>query len=169
MEASEGHLAQLSCPRRVGFGTRGEALLVSLSSRRQQKSTAQHPAPRQMSEAEFQKLIETMPRRRRRKRRRKAGKVTVTRADGTVEVVKPGAFRRRKKKQRRTSYENYLRSTHWKDVRRQVLMRDKHRCVDCGSRGLLQVHHLTYDRLGNERMTDLTTLCRSCHRRLHRG
>ena len=30
------------------------------------------------------------------------------------------------------------------------------------------LHHLSYDRLGNERHEDLLPLCRTCHRALHR-
>jgi len=31
----------------------------------------------------------------------------------------------------------------------------------------LEVHHLTYDRLGDERMDDLEVLCPDCHRKAH--
>jgi 5-methylcytosine-specific restriction endonuclease McrA len=31
----------------------------------------------------------------------------------------------------------------------------------------VEVHHLTYERLGEERLTDLVALCRSCHEREH--
>lgn len=31
----------------------------------------------------------------------------------------------------------------------------------------LQVHHLTYIRLGNEDLSDLQVLCLGCHRRRH--
>jgi DNA-binding cell septation regulator SpoVG len=31
----------------------------------------------------------------------------------------------------------------------------------------IQVHHLTYERVGREDMADLVTICRSAHRRHH--
>ncbi len=101
-------------------------------------------------------------------KKRKARKITIYRKDGSVEIVKPGVFQKKGKRLKRSGYGNYLQSSHWKQIRAQAKMRDKHRCVGCGSRERLQVHHLTYARLGQERLSDLTTLCRSCHRSLHR-
>ena len=43
---------------------------------------------------------------------------------------------------------------------------DGHRCRTCrhdGSAWCLEVHHLTYDRIGHEDLADLITLCRQCH------
>ena len=37
----------------------------------------------------------------------------------------------------------------------------------CGVKHRLQVHHLTYERLGNERDEDLKVLCWACHEREH--
>jgi 5-methylcytosine-specific restriction endonuclease McrA len=34
-------------------------------------------------------------------------------------------------------------------------------------RGPLHVHHITYDRLGNEAMADLRGLCAKCHKEVH--
>jgi hypothetical protein len=40
--------------------------------------------------------------------------------------------------------------------------------MDCWGTEHLEVHHLTYDRFGgNERLEDLQTLCRDCHRTWH--
>jgi hypothetical protein len=65
-------------------------------------------------------------------------------------------------------YVLYLRSAEWKAKRAAVLKRDK-KCRSCGSTRKLQVHHLTYERIYRERLTDLTTLCEGCHRRVHRS
>jgi hypothetical protein len=64
------------------------------------------------------------------------------------------------------SYAAYLRSPHWRALRRQALDLAQRRCP-CGARTELQVHHLTYARLGAERLGDLAVLCRGCHRRAH--
>lgn len=65
-------------------------------------------------------------------------------------------------------YEEYLRSDHWKARSNVARVRDGHRCRDCYSRENLDVHHLTYERLGEERNGDLITLCRGCHLARHR-
>lgn len=65
-------------------------------------------------------------------------------------------------------YVAYLRTAHWKALRAQVLMRDHYRCRFCGATSGLEVHHLTYERLGHEALTDLVTACHSCHHRIHR-
>ena len=63
----------------------------------------------------------------------------------------------------------YLRSAKWKKKREQALERADHRCQVCNSPHELQVHHRTYEHWGNERLTDLTVLCRSCHCIFHGG
>jgi 5-methylcytosine-specific restriction endonuclease McrA len=69
-------------------------------------------------------------------------------------------------------YDEYLRSEEWLSIRRQVLRRDNFRCRHTGKLNgpgdPLQVHHLTYDRVGHELLDDLITLCRSAHRQLHK-
>jgi hypothetical protein len=63
--------------------------------------------------------------------------------------------------------EVYLRSDHWRWKRRQALARAEHRCQVCYSDKNLDVHHRTYERLGEERLPDLTVLCRDCHETFH--
>jgi 5-methylcytosine-specific restriction endonuclease McrA len=63
-------------------------------------------------------------------------------------------------------YQEYLRSPKWRRKREQRLKLDQHACQQCGKTSNeypLEVHHLTYKRLGNERMEDLQTLCVLCH------
>ncbi len=45
--------------------------------------------------------------------------------------------------------------------------RDNYQCQDCGARGHLQVHHRSYQHVGRELRSELTTLCRHCHMRRH--
>lgn len=61
------------------------------------------------------------------------------------------------------TYEEYLDSPEWKEKQQAVLERDGHRCVACNRPDQLEIHHRTYERIGNELLSDLTTLCRACH------
>lgn len=64
-------------------------------------------------------------------------------------------------------YLAYLQSPEWQDKRSQRLKIDQYKCQRCGRPMDLQVHHLTYDRIGNENVyTDLITLCKYCHEKI---
>lgn len=66
------------------------------------------------------------------------------------------------------SYNNYLKSTHWRTLRIKVLKRAGGECEKKGcGRKPTQVHHLTYKRLGHEKLTDLQALCVPCHNNCH--
>jgi len=60
-------------------------------------------------------------------------------------------------------YETYISSDTWRIVRRLRLQLDKYTCQACYRKNDLEVHHLTYERLGSERLEDLITLCVRCH------
>lgn len=64
-------------------------------------------------------------------------------------------------------YQEYLRSYKWRKLRQLALEHTHHRCSSCGSTYKLEVHHRTYDRLGNEKLSDLQVLCMICHQRAH--
>lgn len=66
-------------------------------------------------------------------------------------------------------YRAYMQSAAWYGFRQQVLRRDQYCCVRCGSRQRLEVDHLTYVRLGHERVSDCQTLCHACHGRQTRA
>lgn len=71
---------------------------------------------------------------------------------------------RKKRKKVFWSKEEYYKSPEWEKVRLFALHRASHRCQRCGAGGVLQVHHLTYDRLYDERPEDLEVLCKKkCH------
>ena len=63
-------------------------------------------------------------------------------------------------------YEAYLQSGAWRDIRERVLERDKFKCDFCGDEAT-QVHHLTYKRVGYEKMSDLVSVCVECHEAEH--
>lgn len=66
-------------------------------------------------------------------------------------------------------YLDYLATPRWRAISRAMIARANHRCQSegCWSRYRLQVHHLTYDHLGDERICDVKVLCDGCHRRAH--
>ena len=74
---------------------------------------------------------------------------------------------RAKAKARRTDYHAYIHSPAWGRKRQRKFGQVGRRCEKCGRDSDLQVHHLTYVRLGRERMGDLQVLCRGCHEGVH--
>lgn len=72
----------------------------------------------------------------------------------------------------KTEYAQYLQSAHWRDLREQAISNGSRRCAQCllprwvaelAYDQDLHVHHLTYERLGNERPEDLRVVCARCH------
>lgn len=64
-------------------------------------------------------------------------------------------------------YKEHLKSDKWKEIRRKVFTRCRGICEGCGERNADQVHHLTYQRLGNEMLFDLAAVCTTCHEAIH--
>lgn len=66
----------------------------------------------------------------------------------------------------RRRYEAYINSTKWRRRRDRAIGLAGYCCEACGVTAWderLEVHHLTYERLGNERDEDLSVLCHTCH------
>lgn len=59
-------------------------------------------------------------------------------------------------------YRDYIASPAWQQKRRSILAAANYRCQECGAQAT-DVHHVTYERLGNEQPSDLRALCRPCH------
>jgi hypothetical protein len=66
-------------------------------------------------------------------------------------------------------YREYLQSSSWLEKRKAAIARAEGRCQLCNSTSQLQVHHRTYERVGDERPQDLVTLCDSCHYWFHKA
>lgn len=65
-------------------------------------------------------------------------------------------------------YEAYLKSAAWKVKREARLLIDENRCQGCMNCGFLDVHHKTYQNIGDEDVNnDLVSLCRTCHTATH--
>ncbi len=67
------------------------------------------------------------------------------------------------------NYQEYLKSNHWDNVRNAMRnLKKTHKCELCGNvNEVLEVHHISYEHIGNERQDDLVVLCHSCHDRVH--
>jgi hypothetical protein len=62
------------------------------------------------------------------------------------------------------AYRDHLKSANWKKLRKAKLAEAHGLCQRCGSgSGRREVHHKSYERLGNERLDDLIVLCPECH------
>ena len=64
-------------------------------------------------------------------------------------------------------YYSYIKSDKWKKKRLLRIKELGAKCRRCGSDKMVDVHHLTYARLGCEKGKDLTVLCRLCHSFYH--
>ena len=74
--------------------------------------------------------------------------------------------RHEKKVMKKAEYEAYLQSDNWRIKCHKVHARAHGGCEWCGDTSR-EIHHLHYDRLGHERLTDLIALCRRCHKEAH--
>jgi hypothetical protein len=65
-------------------------------------------------------------------------------------------------------YGRVLCSLSWIERKEEIMEARGRACEECGAEGVeLQLHHTSYDRLGDELDTDLVLVCVECHCRLH--
>jgi hypothetical protein len=64
-------------------------------------------------------------------------------------------------------YHEHLASPKWQALRRRVFERSRGMCEGCSVNRAVQVHHLTYERLGDEMLFDLVAVCMTCHEKIH--
>lgn len=67
----------------------------------------------------------------------------------------------------RTQYKEYLKTVEWGAKRTRALIQAGNRCQVCSSTDGLAAHHRTYERLGDELLSDLIVLCSRCHKLYH--
>ena len=85
----------------------------------------------------------------------------------------PGSERTQRRKP--SSYSDLLNTEEWRNKRLKIIKRDNCRCVYCGNRFHLHVHHKYYSAYPNGVLVDpwnypddaLITLCSYCHQRVH--
>ena len=66
-------------------------------------------------------------------------------------------------------YKDYLKTSDWKERRKELLEEAGNECNVCGASANI-LHHLNYDNLGFEELeTDVVAVCNSCHMELHEG
>ncbi len=65
------------------------------------------------------------------------------------------------------TYQEYLKTNHWKATKVKVFKKYKYHCAKCKTNKNIDLHHKTYKNVGNESMSDLVYLCRTCHKLVH--
>jgi hypothetical protein len=68
---------------------------------------------------------------------------------------------------RQVRYNEYLLSPEWRELKRMVRARCLNVCEVCGIASVEATHHLTYERFGRERLSDLLGVCDKCHEKIH--
>ena len=68
---------------------------------------------------------------------------------------------------RQEAYAVYLESDTWQKLKTETLKRDGYKCVKCSCNKQLQVHHVYYRKWYETKLSDLVTLCNSCHELEH--
>jgi 5-methylcytosine-specific restriction endonuclease McrA len=64
-------------------------------------------------------------------------------------------------------YRQHLASAKWRATREKVIKRAGGVCEGCRDRSINDVHHLTYEHLGDELLFELVGLCSFCHQKIH--
>jgi 5-methylcytosine-specific restriction endonuclease McrA len=84
-------------------------------------------------------------------------------------TLKDGENKEIEKAYRREFYTEYIKSDKWKAIRLKVLKRDNNLCQACLETPAQDVHHITYNNIGDELMYELLSVCRDCHfNRIHK-
>ena len=65
------------------------------------------------------------------------------------------------------NYLEYMQSDQWRTKRKYAIHKAGYKCDICRSKLCLEVHHKTYENLGNEKDEELQVLCKRCHKDLH--
>jgi len=68
---------------------------------------------------------------------------------------------------RKNVYRTYLNSKEWYDRKVIALKYAEYKCSRCGETENLEVHHLNYETVGNENISDLFVCCKDCHSKFH--
>lgn len=82
-------------------------------------------------------------------------------------AVEYDAYQAARKAEFDGEYGAYLRSPEWAAKRRLVMKRCGGICEGCMVNPATQVHHLTYDHVGDELLFELVGICRQCHEKVH--
>jgi len=100
----------------------------------------------------------------------KIGFLTICRTASKLKVKKQASLTKQEVIDRSKSYNKYLKSKQWRDFRNKIINDRGFRCQRCKNEfetKLLQIHHITYDRIFNEKPEDVLLLCKGCHKNQH--
>lgn len=93
--------------------------------------------------------------------------------DGAYREAITALFHNEKNEERSTeskswwgAYEVYLATPVWKARRAKVMARAGGLCEACADAPATEVHHTTYQHLGNEPLWELRAVCEPCHERI---
>lgn len=64
-------------------------------------------------------------------------------------------------------YRDYIQSQRWMQRKRKYFETHEKKCKACKTSRRIELHHKTYNRLGQERDADLVPLCQLCHSKVH--
>ena len=64
-------------------------------------------------------------------------------------------------------YKEYLLTPEWTRIRKFIYWRAGGRCQVCNKKGILHVHHRTYELRGTESPYNLIAVCPTCHSKFH--
>ncbi len=64
-------------------------------------------------------------------------------------------------------YQKYLNGPEWQKKRILIFIRDGYLCQKCKKENATQVHHKSYANIFKEPLSDLMSVCGSCHRLIH--
>lgn len=103
----------------------------------------------------------------RREQQKRTTKGSSTVAKMFLGKVKPAPAKKPSRRHRHSAlYESYMQSAAWAALRDEMIWYADGRCQRCDASEdvvILEVHHLTYERLGHEDPDDLEVLCPQCH------
>lgn len=68
---------------------------------------------------------------------------------------------------REMPYAEYLQTEHWRQMREVDFRTHGRRCFICIRTTGLEIHHVIYDNLGDEKPEDMVPLCREHHQAQH--
>lgn len=67
------------------------------------------------------------------------------------------------------NHKDYIKSKYWVNFNHKYQKsKYKQNCFWCDSNFGLVLHHITYERLSKEELTDVVVLCNKCHKKFHK-
>lgn len=71
-------------------------------------------------------------------------------------------------KSKSMDYHDYLKSPEWRLLKSEIVKERGSACQLCLKKVGLELHHMSYKRLGKEDKRDVLLVCRSCHSYIHK-